>query len=169
MRLHLAKFALGTAMVAVSFMTFSSCATIFGHSQYPVVINSVPSSAKVTITDKRGQVVFMGKTPASVKLKSAFGYMAKAQYSIKVQAPGYADQVYPLNARLNGWYFGNILIGGLIGMLIVDPASGAMFKMDNPTNININLEQEDNSQSALIIKDINELNTAQIKHLVRLN
>lgn len=167
MRTNFTKLAMGTVMTAMSVMTFSSCATIFGHSQYPVTIQSVPSDAKVTIVDRKGQVVFMGSTPASVTLKSAAGYMSKAQYSIKVQAPGYIDQVYPLNARLNGWYFGNILLGGLIGMLIVDPASGAMYKMDDPTNVNINLQQE--TKSALIIKDINELSAKEMKGLVKIN
>jgi len=32
---------------------------------------------------------------------------------------------------VNGWYFGNILLGGLIGMLIVDPATGAMYRLDS--------------------------------------
>ena len=154
-------------MTAMTVMSFSSCATIFGHGQYPVVINSVPSNAKVTITDRKGQVVFMGATPASVSLKSSAGYMSRAQYAVKVQAPGYADQVYPLNARLNGWYFGNLFLGGLIGMLIIDPASGAMYKMDSPSNININLQQE--GQSALIIKDINNLTPDEMKGLVKIN
>ncbi len=33
---------------------------------------------------------------------------------------------------LNGWYFGNIIFGGIVlGMLIVDPLSGAMFTLDS--------------------------------------
>ena len=30
---------------------------------------------------------------------------------------------------MNGWYFGNILFGGLIGMIAVDPATGAMYTL----------------------------------------
>lgn len=29
---------------------------------------------------------------------------------------------------MNGWYFGNLLLGGAIGMLIVDPITGAMYR-----------------------------------------
>ncbi|WP_174263189.1 CsgG/HfaB family protein [Citrifermentans bemidjiense] len=32
---------------------------------------------------------------------------------------------------MNGWYWGNIVFGGVIGLLIVDPATGAMWKMDD--------------------------------------
>jgi hypothetical protein len=31
---------------------------------------------------------------------------------------------------LNKWYFGNILLGGVIGMLVVDPLTGAMYSLD---------------------------------------
>lgn len=117
--------------------------------------------------DKKGREVFAGSTPATVSLKSATGYMSKADYRIKVESPGYADKIYPLTSRLNGWYFANILLGGLIGMLIIDPASGAMYKMEDPTNININLEK--NSASALIIKDIHTLSNSDLKKLVKIN
>lgn len=43
----------------------------------------------------------------------------------------------PLSANLNGWYFGNILFGGPLGILIVDPASGAMWKL--PESVNASL------------------------------
>jgi hypothetical protein len=39
-----------------------------------------------------------------------------------------------LDSTLSGWYFGNILIGGLIGLLIVDPLTGAMYDLE-PENI----------------------------------
>ncbi len=34
-----------------------------------------------------------------------------------------------LEATLDGWYIGNIIFGGLIGFLIVDPLTGAMWKL----------------------------------------
>lgn len=29
---------------------------------------------------------------------------------------GFEDKVVPINTTINGWYFGNILIGGAIGL-----------------------------------------------------
>ena len=44
----------------------------------------------------------------------------------------------PLSANLNGWYFGNIITpGGLLGFLIIDPASGAMWKLPENCNASI--------------------------------
>ena len=34
-----------------------------------------------------------------------------------------------LEADLNGWYFGNIVFGGFIGLLIVDLVTGAMYRI----------------------------------------
>jgi hypothetical protein len=44
---------------------------------------------------------------------------------------GYETKTISVECKLNGWYFGNILIGGLIGLLIVDPATGAMYKLSS--------------------------------------
>jgi hypothetical protein len=43
---------------------------------------------------------------------------------------GYDTKTVPVEFKLDGWYFGNILLGGLIGMLIIDPATGAMYKLE---------------------------------------
>jgi hypothetical protein len=43
--------------------------------------------------------------------------------------PGYEPAEVQLKPSLSGWYFGNILFGGLIGMVAVDPNTGAMFNL----------------------------------------
>ena len=35
-----------------------------------------------------------------------------------------------MSSRINGWYVGNIVFGGFIGWLIVDPLTGAMWTLD---------------------------------------
>ncbi|MCP9234628.1 hypothetical protein [Lewinella sp. JB7] len=108
----------------------TSCASIVSKSNYPVVIDSTPSGARITITDKKGVDVYRGNTPATVKLKSGSGFFSKAQYVVNFEMEGYDSGMVPIEYKLDGWYFGNILFGGLIGLLIVDPATGAMYKLD---------------------------------------
>jgi hypothetical protein len=48
-----------------------------------------------------------------------------------------AARRYALDSSVSGWYFGNLAFGGVIGMLIVDPLTGAMYnltpdKIDQP-------------------------------------
>lgn len=107
----------------------TSCASIVSKSKYPFSINSTPSEADITITDKNGAEVFKGKTPTTIKLKAGSGFFSKARYEVKFEKTGYDTKVVPVEFKLDGWYFGNILIGGAIGLLIVDPATGAMYKL----------------------------------------
>ena len=43
---------------------------------------------------------------------------------------GYDTKTVPEELKLNGRYFGNLLLGGVIGTLIIDPATGAMYKLE---------------------------------------
>lgn len=120
-------------LLLLSTLLLSSCASIVSKSRYPVSINSAPNESKIVITDKKGAVVFSGQTPVVVELKSGAGFFTKAQYQITLSKIGYQDKIVPLNYKLDGWYFGNILLGGigLLGIIAIDPATGAMFKIDN--------------------------------------
>jgi hypothetical protein len=60
---------------------------------------------------------------------------------VDVVKEGYATQSTEIKSALNGWYIGNILFGGVIGLLIVDPASGTMWTLDN-RDINLILEKK---------------------------
>ena len=95
-------------------------------------IRTEPAGAAISITDKRGKEVFKGKTPTTVRLKTGAGYFSKAEYQVKLSSRGFEEKIIPINYKLNSWYFGNLVIGGIIGMLIVDPATGAMWKIQDP-------------------------------------
>ena len=107
-----------------------SCASIVSKNVYPISISSTPSEAKITVIDKRGVEVYKGETPATVKLKAGSGYFSQAEYQVRFEKPGYNTKVLPVIFKLDGWYWGNILTGGLIGMLVIDPLTGAMLKLD---------------------------------------
>ena len=161
--LKLTVFALLTSIL------FSSCATIFGRTSYPVSINSNPQGAVVTITNKRNREVYRGATPATVRLKSHAGYFARAEYQVKLSSPGYEEQIVPVYYKLNGWYFGNLLHGGIIGMLIIDPATGAMWKIDTPPiNVTLNQSSFTLTQPTLKTLDIKEVPQSMKDDLVKL-
>lgn len=145
---------------------FSSCATIFSRSTYPVIFDSTPSEAKLEITNKKGHLVFLGSTPTIVPLKSSDGFFSKAEYQVKISMPGYQDFVTTISSSISGWYFGNILIGGFIGLLIIDPASGAMWKLDREY-VNVGLTPV--SQQALQILSIDQVPDELKDQLVRIN
>jgi hypothetical protein len=149
----------------------TSCASIVSKTKYPVTVDSEPRDAKVTIFDRRGREVFTGTTPALATLKSGAGFFTSAIYEIRISKDGYTSKSVSLRATLNGWYFGNILFGGLIGLLIVDPATGAMFKLKETAVIE-KLESSAKTAAAtapshqLRIYNINEIPESWKKNLV---
>jgi len=150
-----------TLALAGLIMISSSCATIVSKSKYPVSIDSTPRGADVTITNRRGDQVYSGKTPTLVKLKSGAGFFTNAKYAIKISKDGFTTKTVELRATLNGWYFGNLVFGGLVDLLIVDPTSGAMYKLKQ-LDVNETLENEAKTAAAtqthqLRIYDINEI------------
>jgi hypothetical protein len=142
------------------------CASIVSKSKYPISVNSNPSGSKITITDDSGMSVYEGTTPAVVKLKSGKGYFKKATYQVRFEMEGYGARIMPITHKLDGWYFGNLLFGGFIGLLIVDPISGAMFKPETDY-VSVNLDQ--NSSTSLKIYNFNDLSEEEKSHLVRIN
>jgi len=144
-------------------MTFSvlvlvSCASILSKSVYPIHITSSPTPAKVTITDLNGMEVYNGEVPTVVKLEASAKFFKKQQYSLTFSAPGYEDKTIPLLCKVDGWYWGNLILGGVIGMLIVDPATGAMYKF-HQESISTTLRNSDSS--ALIIRSVRDLSWSQ--------
>ena len=129
MRKNLSQLSLFWIAIA---LLLTGCATIVSKSSYPVAIDTRPEGAQVSITDKKGKEVYKGRSPSTVVLKTGAGFFSRAEYQVRLSAPGYAEQVIPVNYKLNGWYFGNLLIGGWLGMLIIDPATGAMWKLETP-------------------------------------
>ena len=117
-------------LVILLVITLSSCASIVSKSNWPFSIDTSPDHADVSITNKKGVEVFHGKTPAAMKLKSGSGFFGKESYIVTLSMQGYETKKVSLECKLNGWYFGNILIGGIIGLLIVDPATGAMYRLE---------------------------------------
>lgn len=119
-----------TILLFALFSLLSSCATIVSKSTYPVAIKTVPADASFIIVNGKGKEVYSGKTPTVVYLKAGESFFRPGRYTILFEREGYEGDVFPVHARLDSWYFGNIIFGGLVGMLIVDPASGAMYKID---------------------------------------
>ncbi len=156
--------------MAGTILLATGCASIVSKSSYPISINSAPSEAKIVITDKKGIEIFRGQTPASLALKAGSGFFGKARYQVNFSKNGYDSKTVPVEFKLDGWYFGNILLGGVIGMLIVDPATGAMYKLDTEF-LNETLVKSSASitnKEHLKVFAINEVPSEWKNHLVKL-
>ena len=125
----------------------TSCATVLHRGPEPVTITSEPPEAHVTITNLRTQQLLVrGNTPVVVPLARHGGYMRPARYQIVVEKPGYQPYVMQLQAELEKHYFGNFVAGGPLGLLVVDPLTGAMYAL--PSRIHAVLVTADSPGAA---------------------
>jgi len=146
----------------------TACCSIVSKSSYPVTISSNPPGALFTLKKANGMAMSTGVTPATITLNSSEGYFQPAKYMVEFSRKGVTQSV-PLNASINGWYFGNLLFGGLIGMLIVDPATGAMWRLDDNVIATFNQTAELSHHHGLHIVTIDQVPLKMRKHLVALN
>jgi hypothetical protein len=109
----------------------TGCASIIKGRSQDVEFRSTPSEATFTIRDlNNGMSPISGTTPGKATLKRGAGYFDGAEYEVTVSKAGYAPATVPLTSSANMAYgLGNLLVGGLIGYLGVDPATGAMWDL----------------------------------------
>lgn len=120
------------SVLVVTALFATGCATIMSESNYNVSIQSNPSGASFVIKNRAGTVVQKGTTPQNVVLKAGAGYFKGEKYQITFTPSGknVKSQTFELDTKLDGWYLGgNLLFGGLLGYLVVDPLTGAMYKL----------------------------------------
>ena len=121
---------------------FMSCASIIHGTKQDISITSSPEAADVTVKTAGGVVAFTGQTPATAKLAR------KNEYDVFINLAGYQESTVHINKEFDSIYLGNILCGGIIG-LIIDAANGAMYNLA-PEVINVTLV------TALIDQDTKE-------------
>ena len=154
----------------------SSCASIVSKKIYQVPFSSNPSEATITIIDKKKQAkgeanfeVYKGTTPTTVPLNASAGFFSKAVYEIQFEMTGYETIKLPLEAKVDGWYYANILFGGIIGILIVDPATGKMYALKTDViHADFTNASTASGKRSLQIKSINELSALERTRLTEL-
>lgn len=123
---------LGIALIVSVFLVVG-CASIMKGTKQKVTVSSSPPQAKVVIeTTPGGVTVYEGTTPVKVKLRK------KKEYIVTVSLEGYKDEtVNIMEGDIEGWFWGNLLCGGLIG-IVVDLSNNAMHKLE-PEEIHVEL------------------------------
>ncbi len=158
-----------TAAVALS----GGCASIFNGGNRNISISSQPAGAKVSVT-KVGldQIIQTGTTPLTVSLDPKRGYFTGQEYTVKFELAGYKSTEIRLCSKLSGWYFANIVIGGTIGMVVVDPLTGSMWNL-TPDKIEQTLAPEQaaliKGNNGFVVALVTQLSEAERASMVKIN
>lgn len=103
------------AVILISIVALlSGCATIVSGKTQLVSFHSTPAGATVLLDGRT-----LGLTPLSVPLER------KTNQTLVIRKEGYKDFSATMGTSVNGWFFGNIVIGGLLGST-TDAVTGAM-------------------------------------------
>lgn len=125
----------------LSSLLLQNCATLFSTNKTNVSLQGTPGAA-VTVTNRKGKLIYQGTTPATVKLKNSSGYFRGESYNIIATKDGKTQtQTLDSHVRIAYWFNGvGLLFGGVnvVGFLIIDPLTGAMYNLDSDI-VNINL------------------------------
>ncbi|MBI5574919.1 MAG: hypothetical protein HY896_00985 [Deltaproteobacteria bacterium] len=130
------------------FMSVTGCATIIKGDKQTVNLKTIPQGANCDVyNNKTNDRISTVTTPASLTLDRGRGYFRSSQYRIRCTGTDNSAQEAILDGNPNGYYLGgNILLGGLIGYLIVDPLTGAMWTLEPETVL---VDFQDPSKSIL--------------------
>jgi len=123
------KIGLFLSLIAVIFLTFGSCATLFKGSTDGVNFSSDPHGAKVYVNGD-----LLGTTPFELELKS------NKTYTIEFKKDGYETRTVLLNSSVGGGWIVLDILGGLFPV-IIDAATGNWYSLDQD-HVNAVLEQQ---------------------------
>ncbi len=116
------------ALVMVCCM-LASCGSIVNGTKQSVYVNSDPAGAAVMVDGLQ-----RGETPCELQLER------DKAYELTLEKKGYKPASAYVRREPSGWVCGNLLFGGIIGIL-VDGVSGGMWKLE-PEHVSVSMEKQ---------------------------
>lgn len=110
-------------------VALAGCASIISGRTQEVSFASNPEGVTVTVNGR-----ILGKTPLTVNLQK------KSEQSLVFSKDGYKTLSMELETSINGWFWGNIVLGGLIGST-TDGITGSIYKYA-PSQYMVTLEPD---------------------------
>lgn len=116
-----------TVFVMFSLLYSSSCCTIILGTHQEIAVSSQPASATIKVDGFE-----MATTPAVVRLQR------KKSHTMELSKDGYESYSVAFARTVSPWIFGNILLGGVIG-LVIDLIAGTIHEF-NPESVHATLK-----------------------------
>lgn len=106
-----------SSLVIIPLILLTSCATIVNGTTQRICFTSCPPHATIWVDHCQ-----MGQTPIAVDLTRGNNHI------VHIELDGYQPYDIHIQKRMSKWVFGNIVFGGVIG-LVVDLATGGVYKL----------------------------------------
>ena len=109
----------------------SGCATITTGRTQGFTIATEPPAASCELSRKGKSVGVINPTPGTLQLEKS-----SAAIDINCKKAGYLTAEDTVSSSMQGWTFGNLILGGIIG-LAVDAGSGAMHQYQSAISLRL--------------------------------
>jgi hypothetical protein len=114
------------ALLAAVLLVSVRCATVAHGTTQAIRVESEPPGAVVSLNCVENSVPLLGRTPITIQVQRK-----SKSCAVGLAKEGYVPTTVPLQRTLSGVYIGNLLVGGVVG-LVADAADGAMYKQGPP-------------------------------------
>ncbi len=111
-------------LVSLALLATGGCATLTTSSSQTVTVQTEPAGAACTFTRDHNLVGLVNPTPGTLTVSKS-----RIDLSVCCVKDGYLEASGLVGSRFQPMTFGNILFGGLVGV-VVDASSGAMTKYE---------------------------------------
>ncbi|MBI4411600.1 MAG: PEGA domain-containing protein [Deltaproteobacteria bacterium] len=136
------KSAVGSLLGMVVVSAMVGCATLISGTTQKFGLSTTPAGASVTVDNQT-----RGQTPVVLKLDRG------ADHTLKITLPGYKPFETTITRKMNGWFWGNLAFGGLVG-IIVDVSNGAMYKLKTEEHVALYREDFGSEKDVLTIATV---------------
>ena len=117
-----------TVITCVSVFLFASCSSIINGSKQEISIRATPIEAQIFVD---GELAGVGKIETKLKRGK--------EHLIEAKMDGYRTAKLTTDKSMTGWFWGNLICGGVLGGAI-DLITGSAYDID-PEHISLTLER----------------------------
>lgn len=104
-------------VLGMCLLSLTGCSTVVNGKRQALTVNSNPPGAAFAVDG------FSGVTPGTVEVERG-----RPNHTVAISKPGYQSTEVTVGRRVSPWVAGNILVGGLIG-LVVDLGTGGAYSL----------------------------------------
>jgi hypothetical protein len=123
--------ALSRYVMPIVISCLSGCASIVGGTTQTISVNTNPPAATCQVNQGIRPVGSVSSTPGGFTVKKT-----RDDLQLICKKEGYQDSSHIITSDLEPWVFGNVVLGGIIG-LGVDWATGAWNRYDEAVNMSL--------------------------------
>ncbi len=129
----------------------------------------MPTQLTVEVSRSEGHFVHRAKTPVTVTLSKRKKYFEGEDSTIKLMRDGKVVGQTELKSQLDKWYLANLIHRGTLGMLVVDPITGAIWTMDEEVFVAENLSTGSKGAQTLQITTLDDVSEEIPTSLVQID